>query len=152
MIQKTSISNIYFFIIVCICIGCSGEPEYKADSLIGYWQTLQEISATKNGIQTPIYTKGFYTRFLDNNCGMIYDQDENWTNDIKWVLQERSVEDLLLISTALNANGESSDLSLNRINYIEKFEEKNFRTYAIEFDTIENDVYIRTYTTFYVKQ
>lgn len=152
MFQKTNYTKIYLFIIVCICVGCSNEPKYKADSLIGYWQVLQEISATKNGIQSPIYTKGFYTLFLDNNCGMIYDQDENWTNNIKWVFQERSVEDLLLISTALNANGISSDLSLNRISYIEKFEEKNFRTYAIEFDTIENDVFIRSYTSYYVKQ
>jgi hypothetical protein len=152
MTLKTNARNVYLFIVICMCISCTKEPEFKADSIIGYWQCLEEISATKNGIQTPIFTKGFYTRFLDNNCGMIYDQDETWTNDIKWAFQERSEEDLLLISTALNANGAPSDFSFNRIHYIEKFEENNFRTFAIEFDTIENDVFIRSHTTLYVRQ
>ena len=66
--------------------------------------------------------------------------------------QERNVEDLLLISTALISNGESSDFSLNQIHYIVKFKEKNFRTYAIESDTIGNDVFITSYTTYYVRQ
>ena len=152
MIRKTNTFNIYLLSIICLCLSCTKEPEFKADSIIGYWQSLQEVSATKNGIQSPIYTNVFYTQFLENNCGMIYDQNENWTNDIKWAFQERSIEDLLLISTALNSNGASSNLSLNRINYIEKFEEKNFRTFAIEFDTIGNDVFIRSYTTYYVRQ
>jgi hypothetical protein len=133
-------------------MGCTKESIHKADSIIGYWQARQELSTTKNGIALPKFTKGYYARFLDNNCGEQYDQNQNWTSDFKWAFQERNIEDLLLISTALNSNGVSSDLSFNRINYIEKFEEMNFRTHAIEFDTVNNDVFIKSYTTYYVRQ
>lgn len=152
MKHKSNLKRLFICLLIGISMGCSNDPEFKADSIIGYWQAREELSTTKNGILSPKLIKNFYVHFLDNNCGTLHDSNENWTNDMKWAFQERTVEDILLLSIALNSNGQSSDLSFNRINYILKFEEKNFRTHAIEFDTIGNDVFIRDYITYYVRQ
>ena len=142
-----------FPIIVTILINCTEEPPRKGESLIGYWQALQKTSITVDGILGEPYEKGYYIRFLDNNCGSLYDQDENWTHDIKWAFQEREIEDVLYISESLNSMEESTVLSKNNIvNYIEKFGEMSFRTFAIDLDTIDGIRYNRGHRTFFVKQ
>ncbi len=150
---KTILRVLLFFIIVSCILGCTETPEYKADSIIGYWQVLRKSNVTVNGIPGTPYEKGYYVRFLDNNCGYLYDRDENRTNDIKWAFQERETQqDILLISTALNSSGQSSDFSLNEVNFIEKFEEMNFSTFSTEQDTIDGDIYDRGHLTTYVRQ
>jgi len=150
--RNSNTTLLIVFLLGVISLGCSEDPVYKGDSIIGYWQALKKTNITLDGIPGTPYEEGFYIRFLDNNCGSLYDRDENWTNDIKWVFQEREIEDLLYISTALNSSGQSSFLSTNAIGYLEKFEEMNFRTYSIDTSTINGVFYKRGHRTFFVRQ
>ncbi len=153
MLYTVNKKNIICTLFIILALGCTEAPVYKADSIIGYWQVLRKSNVTVNGIPGTPYEKGYYVHFLDNNCGYLYDRDENRTNDIKWAFQERETQqDILLISTALNSSGQSSDFSINEVNFIERFEEMNFLAFSIEIDTINGDEYDRGHLTYYVRQ
>ncbi len=149
--------KIKYRIIICLCliisiVGCSEERDYKSDTIIGYWHALQKSDPFINGIQATKYQREYYYRFLDNNCGYLYDTDENWINDFKWVLQEGKKKDKLLISVTLNAQGQSTFLSETSIATIEEFEEMNFTTFYIESNTVGEDVINTGHQTFFVRQ
>lgn len=151
MSYKNKMNSILLILMFFIMSGCS-KREYKADAVVGYWQVLQKSTLNINGIPQDPYESKYWVRFLDNNCGHTYNQQEEWASDIKWAFQEREVQDRLLISTALNSNGQSTDLSITSINYIEKFEEMNFLTFTMDIDTIDGDVYSRGHLSYYVRQ
>ena len=68
---------IFYFILVLL--GCSDDFEYKADQITGYWKVVQITEVVKNGEGSTNYEKRFFARFFDNNCGILYDSNENKT-------------------------------------------------------------------------
>jgi len=141
-----------FLFMLAAFFGCSKERTYKADDIIGYWEGSHTSEISVNESQPSTFQKNFYVRFLDTNCGFLYDQNENWTNDIKWALQERGGEDILIVSTVLNSNGQSSDFSVNTVNYVEEFEEMNFKTISTQIDTLDEGVKVTNTSTQYKRQ
>ena len=150
--MKDKLKKLFFLILVLILSGCTKPPIYKADTILGYWKGERTIEISIDGDPPSVFTKTLYARFLDTNCGYLYDFHEEWTNNIKWALQERENTDVLIVTTILNSNGQSSDLSINTVNNLEEFEEMSFTTISTQVDTISDGIKTTKTTTLYEKR
>ena len=136
-----------------LTLSCADDDIKKADLVPGYWQALRETSVFINGMYDGETTRGYYYEFYDNNCGQLFDQDQNPTNQFKWAFQERDTIDLLLISTALTtSDGSSSDLHTNLLYEVAKIEEMNMKTFRENHKIINGDEYSYNHFTYFVKQ
>ena len=150
------IRNILTIVIISIIImGCLGnETLLKADFLPGYWQARQETSVVKNGFLHNEVITGFYYEFYSNNCGQVYDRDENPIQEIKWALQEGSPDRLFISKVLTSSDGSSTDLYTNEVREILvfDFEDMNMRTFYNYILTDGEDEYHYRYVTYFVKQ
>lgn len=156
MFTRTNpITAIFFlFIMMLIPPGCSDDSELKSEKILGYWKAIRISEVTKNGEHANTYQQRFYARFLDNNCGYLYDVNENLTNEIKWALHENNQTDVLFISTSLNFSngGGTSDFSINTLNTIEKLQGDELHTYLSQIDTVNQDIFVKIHRTYYTRQ
>ena len=144
--QNLTLTFITFFSI--LFFGCSEEPRtYKYHDILGYWKAEEKLYSYKNGEQNPIFSENYYIEFRKDNCGYVYDENEDWVNDIKWALQERPQADRLLLSYALKSNGMSTNLHLNTLSIIGDFTADSFHIYRFESDSIGEDLFTRHYNT-----
>lgn len=151
--KKIQISQKLMIVLMIISFfSCSKSSEIRSEKILGYWKAIQVSEVLKNGESSSVYEKRFYSRFFDNNCGILYDSDEKETNDIKWAYHENGKDDVLMISTALNSNGETSEFSINTIYTIEELRNKRFQTYLYERDTIDGNIFDKTHRTYYTRK
>ena len=142
--------NLTVFAIILSAIlffGCTEERQYKSFDIVGYWEAKERLHSYKNGQPNPVFHKTYYVKFSKENCGYLFNEDEEWTNDMKWAIQEREHTDKLLISYALNSNGVSTNLYHNTLNIIDDFTTDSFIMYRFESNTYEENLYTRHYLT-----
>jgi len=157
--NKINLKLIYPILFLFLVIGCTEEVDFSADLIVGEWQVSESFQVRKkwDGDEYStkhIWRKRFIMEFLDNNCGYIFDEEGNRTNDFKWALQDNSRHNgHLLISIADTSFVQTFPIHNTEVFLISKFESDYIHTSRVESDRIDGELQIeRQYFMTYTKE